>query len=201
MESSSFYSVMFLFRVVCIVSTLIVTGYYIHLYCLNKDLCLVDFKHYQETDEDHFPTLSVCFKNYFNSTYLLDHGIKEENYLAFLKGQHYDSKMLELDFNKSTLNISKYISDDYVHWQNGSSKRSSVEDRTTFPNTYNGFWRDNFYKCYGINVPFQGDILFVSTLIDGKIFRKSSTSYIRPDEGDYLITIFHYPNQLIIFIK
>ena len=101
-----------------------------------------------------------------------------------------------------SLNFSKYISNDYVQWLNDSGKHSSIKDKTTFPNTYNGFWRDDFYQCYGINVPFRGDIVIVSALIDGKIFPTSIPgASIRPSEGNHIFTIFHYPNQLINSIQ
>ena len=61
-----------------------------------------------------------------------------------------------------------------------------------------GFGVEIFYKCYGVNVPFAGEgYEIASILIDGKIFPKTNTPAIRPSEGKHILTIFHYPNQLI----
>ena len=192
---------MLIFRVICIVSTLIIIGYCIHVYCLDDDLCTVDFHQYLGHEDDKYPILSLCFKNHFNLPYLLENGVNESGYLAFLNGEYFESKLLDIDFEKATLNFSEHILDDYVKWTNGSGQHSTVQNKAAFENTFNGFWRDGFYKCYGINAPFQGEYLFTGVLLDGKVFPTTTNQSIRPSEGNYMISIFHYPTQLLQSIQ
>ena len=137
----------------------------------------------------------------FYLPYLLANGVNESSYLAYLKGDYFNSKMINIEFEKATRNFSDFISDDYVHWHNDSGKHSTIVEKENVINTYNGFWRDQFYRCYGINTPYHREYVFTSLLLDGNIFPTTTNKSFRPSEGNSIFTIFHYPSQLLNSIQ
>ena len=54
------------FRLTCWLATLIAITYWIHVYYLNNDVCIIDYKKYYDTPSDEFPVLSICIKNSFS---------------------------------------------------------------------------------------------------------------------------------------
>ena len=201
MDSIKWETFMSLFRILCIIITSGIIVFVVHDYSLNDDLCLVDYSQFRATKEDKYPTLSTCFKNIFYSPYLLANGVNESSYLAYLKGEYFDSNMLNIDFERATLNFTEYISDDFVYWKNETGNHSTIVNKNEFTNTFNGFWRNGFYKCYGINTPYNDQYLFTSVLLDGNIFPTAINQSFRPSGGNYLLTFFHYPGQLLNSIK
>ena len=79
------------FRLLCWLATILLICYWIYLYTLDNDICIVDFKQYYDTPDHTFPKLSVCLKNPFlysrlrieNST------ITPQLYSEFLAGKKY----------------------------------------------------------------------------------------------------------------
>ena len=51
------------FNFVCWVATISLVSYWIFVYTLDEDLCIVDYKKYFESESDEFPVLSICLKN------------------------------------------------------------------------------------------------------------------------------------------
>ena len=51
------------FHFLCCSSVLSLVSYWIYIYNLNEDLCLVDYKNYFETESDEPPVLSICLNN------------------------------------------------------------------------------------------------------------------------------------------
>ena len=71
-----------LFHGICWFATTAVVIYWIYVFCLNDDLCIVDYREYYEDQTDHYPVLSSCFENPFSSKNLrmVDPGINETYY-------------------------------------------------------------------------------------------------------------------------
>ena len=46
---------------VCVAAALVLSLYCIHLYILDKDLVELQYKDYQDTERDVYPSLTVCF--------------------------------------------------------------------------------------------------------------------------------------------
>ena len=55
------------FHGVCWIATTSVVSYWIYIFSLNEDLCVVDYKKYYQEKTDHYPVLSLCFENPFSS--------------------------------------------------------------------------------------------------------------------------------------
>ena len=46
---------------VCLAASILLTLYSIHLYMLDEDLVELQYKDYQDTERDVYPSLTVCF--------------------------------------------------------------------------------------------------------------------------------------------
>ena len=193
MDSCSVFSCML--RVCCLVVTLVMTGVWISKYCLDEDLCLVDYKEYFTDRHDVYPVVSMCFKNAFqDETWLkLTYNMSVIGLLSFFKGNGFNPQTLNIPYENITIDLNDYISTHWIERRNGSSKTYpvlNVKDASITP-SYSGFWKENFYKCFVIEVV-NKDVQTYSILINNKIFHQR----IRPTYYDFF-TLIHYPNQLL----
>ena len=53
----------YLFNFTCFLSAFGMTIYWCFKYWKDEDLCVIDYKHFDDTDDDVYPVLSLCFAN------------------------------------------------------------------------------------------------------------------------------------------
>ena len=84
---------------------------------------MVDFRPYLETEKDIYPSLSLCFKNSeFENTSENNHGIYQKTplinlyglkdpttYIEFLEGSRWDDSLLNIDYDRVTMNLVDYV--------------------------------------------------------------------------------------------
>ena len=99
-----------------LVSLLIAIGsivYFLIDYQRDKNMTLVDFKTFHETERDIYPSVSLCFyQDGFWNTRKLNYiyGIENlEHYRNFLKGEFWDESMLKVDYDDVTLSLEDYV--------------------------------------------------------------------------------------------
>ena len=68
----------------CLAATIVLTLYCIHLYILDEDLVELQYKDYQDTEGDVYPSLTVCFP--LNLYTHADSNLTSQAYIQFLKG-------------------------------------------------------------------------------------------------------------------
>ena len=157
---------------------------------------MVQYKSYCNDELHGFPILSLCFKNPFNSTKLgkISTQLNDSSYSDFLEGKYFSQDILQNNFNDIMFDISDYVVDDWVEWRNASYKIYSHKNQSIFTikSTYAGFWRDEFYSCYGMQINCDEQVHGFGILLKNDIF----PSKIRPQDYDFL-TLLHYPNQLL----
>ena len=80
------------FECICWMAVLSMVSYWIYIYALNEDLCLVDYKTYFESESDEPPMLSICLKDPISEIKLKRHApqIDLNTYLGILNGSHYN---------------------------------------------------------------------------------------------------------------
>ena len=100
-----------LFHVICWTITIILVSYWIYVYNLNDDLCIVDYKKYYETESDEFPVLSICLKNHISKEKLRlqNAEIDIESYIKFLGGNKFKKEFTEIDYESLVIDMSKYV--------------------------------------------------------------------------------------------
>ena len=95
------------------------------------------------------------------------------------------------------LRLQEYVIKYFVWWRNGTLELIPFhKDKNLFESTFSGFFLDNFFKCYGMKIPPDGNIQQFGALMKNEIFPNS----IRPHSVAFF-TLFHYPNQLVRSVR
>ena len=198
------------FRILCFASALALTSYWTYVFILDEDLCTIEYKKYYTGERDVFPVLSFCINDPVSREKLehVNPNINVSSYLSYLKGQVFDSNMSEIEYSSVIKNASDFIEEDYVRYRNGTflSFNSAYSDdeiygnsmleksiRGTFSADYAFFFNSRFYNCYELSIPHDRNIYSFWFRINSSIF----PSGIREEAFD-LLTILHYPNQMLI---
>ena len=198
------------FRILCFASALALTSYWTYVFILDEDLCIVDYKKYYSEERGAFPVLSFCINNPISRKKLerVNPNINVSSYMKYLKGQAFDSNMFEFEYFSVIKNASDFIEEDFVQYRNGSfvsihpdyhddetygKTTTNKRNRRTFSAYYAFFFLSQFYHCYELTVPQDKNIFSFYYRINSSIF----SSGIREQAYD-LLTILHYPNQMLI---
>ena len=108
-----------IFCSICCITAIYFTLFCLYTFGLDKDLCTVTFKKFYQTEEDVFPSLSLCFKNPFIENDL-GKAYDDENetyFLNYLKGIGDMSKQLILRHESFEMNVDKYWHKGYwISW-------------------------------------------------------------------------------------
>lgn len=190
------------FNFACIAATVAMVGFWCYQYVQDDDLSLIDYTEFEAAD-DLYPVLSMCFEEPILDKKLNEShpNLNQSYYLKFLKGEIYDEKLRNIDYDNVTMNIMDYVEDYDVVWQNGTKLTydgSNPVARKIPYVTYSGFHNRYLVKCFGTE--FQMEHL--------KYVRRSSSVYnqsiyqnfpngSRPTDGRFS-TFFHYPNQFLL---
>ena len=189
-----------LFRSCCITIATLLIIYWIYVFIQNEDLCTVDYKKYYETENDVYPSLSLCFKNSFSEAKLkkISQSFNSSMYVKFLKGEHFDSEMLNINYSNIEEDINEKVVEEYVSFRNGSYMIQHLpkDEKRIFNKSFTGFCFDNFHTCYTLQVPQVKEIQSYAISLKSNIFPNS----VRPPSYDFM-TLFHYPNQLLLSTK
>ena len=185
------------FKLVCWITTGLLLCYWVYLYTLDEDVCLVDYKKYYDKPDYEFPVLTFCLKNPFSEEKLLLEGseIDPQSYATFLLGKNYSSNMLKVKYSDVLLDVLKYVNRYWVEWRNGSFEYTVVskENSETLIPSFSGNWNDKFYQCYSLQIPHNEEIGAFGVEINNTIF----SGGIRTNDHTF-ITMIHARNQLLI---
>ena len=102
------------FRLMCIAATSSIVIYCIHNYMLDESTSLVNFQTFgKRAALEIYPTISLCLcgKGFIDENKLKEDGITEYgvDYRSFLRGDIWDPKMAEIDYDEYTLDIGIYV--------------------------------------------------------------------------------------------
>ena len=189
------------FRFVCWIATLTLICYWISIYSLNQDLCIIDYKNYYEKPSDVFPILSICIRNPFEKSHFQGkhQDLNETSYVKFLLGEYSSPEFMEMDYNHIRLNLSDYIDNYYIELRNGNTSKHEYfkEHVKLFNPSFSGFWYapgfPMFYNCYALETPNNSQIIQFSVEL-----RKSMLPSIVKSENYDLLALLHYPGQLLM---
>ena len=202
-------NITFAFRLItylfCLTLTIGMTINWSLQYSLNEDLSRIKFKHYQDTEDDVYPDLSLCLGSLFDTKKLaeFDPPINESNLISFLNGEEYEDQFLTINYSDIIYNLDNFVKNFWFRWQNGSTKsytKASLEE-SIFYNSFTGFWRNKFFNCFGIQVPKTLLKKEPKVYIEG--FGVHLNTSIFPQgtrEVGKFATFLHYPNQILLSI-
>ena len=180
------------FQFLCWSAVLIMVSYWIYIFNLNEELCLVDYKSYLDNKDDEPPVLSICLKNPISEDKLKINApqVDVDTYLSFVNESHFNSALLDIDYQKIILNMSQYTSQTNFVWKNGSeSAFSKIEIfKAKNPFIFNG----RFYQCYELQLTSRKGLTGVWLKLNSSVFGDRTI----PQNYD-IMTVLHYPNQLL----
>ena len=183
-----------MFKLMCLVSTLILIGMWINRYFLDEDVSYIENRSYFETEDDVIPVMSLCFEQPFEDKLFERYGknISGWNYRKFLMGEYFHQDLLNVDYHMVSTNISEYL----------ITYEAMVDGQYKYHNTSNSNWKDPYYtytwigwvwilKCFGLEIT-GTNVRSLSITLKRDIFQNQ----IRPQSGGFAV-LFHYPNQIL----
>ena len=180
------------FQFLCWSAVVIMVSYWIYIFTLNEDLCIVDYKNYFQDKSDERPVLSICLKNPISAEKLKISAPQTDadTYLGFLNGSHFNTTFLDIDYQKVILNMSEYASEISSTLSNGTKVRTR-RTKGLFETTNAFIYHNRFYQCYTLQSPkIRGLLNFMVTM-------NSSAFPVRTRPQNYeMFSIMHYPNHL-----
>ena len=180
------------FHFICWSAVLIMVSYWIYIFTLNEDLCLVDYKNYLESMDDEPPVFTICLKNPISEDKLKINApqVTTDTYLGFLNGSHFNTSLVDIDYQNIILNLSEHTSQTVFYWKNGSESTHSKINIFKPSNTFILYGR--FYQCFELQLP------KVESFVSAWFKLNSSVFGNRTDSQNYdSFTNLHYPNQFL----
>ena len=189
-----------LFQIVCTIAAVSLSIFWIYNYCLNDDLCKVDYKTFYDDIKDEYPVLSLCFKDFISDQKLgqQPHKTNKSTYLSFLKGEFYEDNLLHINYRDVISNISDFVVFERIGYRNGSYAGKYLitsNQRNVFKESFVGLWSHGYnplYHCHSLTLPSNKEIEQYEIALKSKVFPNSS----RARTGG-MISLIHYPNQLM----
>ena len=183
-------------------------------FSLNKNISEVTYQEFHKTEENVYPSLTLCLASVFSEKNLRRYGeeINPSTYKEYLNGQLWDNRMVDIEYDNVTLNFldylmgismvtretdfpkSKYFL--YNHYEETQAIDSNITMSTT--NQHN--WKPKYYtsyrganqKCFTFDLPYieKEKILSFETIFNADIFPEK----VRPWEEGFEVRV-HYPGQ------
>ena len=180
------------FRVLCLLITISMCIYWIYLFNLNEGKSEINYQQFAPESLDAvIPTLTLCLDNPFLNDRLAEFGTDNKSYFSFLAGKSFDEKMLKIDLNLVTTNITHYVKDYQIFFKNNTMKKYEKKE-SWISNNFNGIIFNRFYKCFSLIIPKVKDLVVFRARLSNKIFKNG----VRPTK--FLMAYIHIPQQFLI---
>ena len=174
------------YQLFCVLIALLLVMYNIFVYFKDEDVTEVTYKVYNEDEESIHPEITICVDSPWRHKQLNAYGkgINKTTYEGFLRGRLWDDRMLDVDFDKVTIDIKDYLLDTCI-------KQNFQGDCLTINPTIGLFFEPGFlYKCFSIHNPPGINIVYVESKINASLF----PNRIRPEKWGFVVR-FPLPNQ------
>ena len=161
----------FLFVFICIVGVTGMIYYWVYKFLIDdRDIGVVDYEDIDESDMD-LPVVSICIDHPFleKNIEMRDSELNGSTYLKHLKGDIYEERFENFDYENLTLNLNDYLNKIKIDFRNGSA--IYVYDLMAGHDiTFNGFYYEWFLKCFGYPMDKKkyGKIKRVSYIYNGE---------------------------------
>ena len=196
------------FRWLCILITIILTGWCLYKYILDEDVSLVAFVKFNDDNQKVYPAITFCFWNPFHNEKLKKYGtgINTSTYSSYLQGNHWDDRLLAIDYDDVTVSLEDYMTEMGVQygnfsvriWRDGFRQGQEQTDRPSFYISN----RNGGSKCFSFRMPYVQGLPIVSFFvrINADIFPNGKRSMFPNFDGSDisaggLSMFFHLPGQ------
>ena len=187
MQIDSWKTLNYLTFILCSFTTIGLSVYSILRYCANEDVTLVQIVNFHSTEERLYPSLTICIEPpYLEDRFelLKNDGINASSYIQFLKGEIWDDRMFNIDYDNVTVSFAdNLILSNYIT-RKGETKNWNL--------VYYVSYRSSYAKCFTIDAPYvDKELLWY--------FRIDISNDIFPNGGrsasNRIFTYLHYPGQ------
>ena len=165
MKLQIFNHTIVIFKIVCVILTTSMIGFWTYKYHKNEDVSLVEYESIYLMEEVVYPELTICIAKPFVAKTLLEFGVNvtHSEYNKYLKGvEQYqnDKRFANISFFNATFNAFDYLEHPImIERRDGSFENESYTCTTSHKcrfvelrNSFNGFWAKQFHKCYSVSV-------------------------------------------------
>ena len=183
-------------------------GYWAYKYEIDdRDIGVVDYISLQASSNIKFPVLTICFINPIvehKLNYVSNNSINVSRYIQYLKGEIWSKELERVDYQYVTLDLNDYFESMFEEWTNSSIMRES-----SLPlyhrNTFSGFFRELFMKCFTIDIDIENNRYVKNTLLHYNRTRlikdwsniSESTQTYNAGKWEYRKKV-HYPGQFLL---
>ena len=189
-----------IFHFVCSICAFSLTCWCIYKYMKDEDVSLVNYKRYHSDENSIYPSLTLCFNNPFINDKLTEYGngINTSTYSKFLKGLHWDERMVNINYDNVTLDIDQYLEESKVVLSNGTvyNHKGAVRHYIVV--------RSSYLKCFSFDPPFLSDIgvEYLVVVLKNSVFPNSyrPTHHnfdVDSGSGSGFEVRFNYPRQVL----
>ena len=184
----------------CFVATFSMIGYWTHEYFRNEDLTVIHFDSFNHSHQT-YPVLSVCFGPPFLEHKLKSLNISSSSYKDYLKGDSYDNRRKNVDYENITIDIRTYITKYHIYWKNGSNYHQTNSDTIEFVKvgiSYSGFSNGVLRKCFSFEIKqdLVKNVKKIKVMLNSSLFDQYPEKK-RPSDGQFSTRI-HHPNQFLL---
>ena len=98
-------------HLLCGIVTVGITVYSVYQYRLDEDVSRIEFKKFNSHKDHIYPTITLCFPKPFVEVKLATYGegINGSSYANFLRGNLWDERMANIDYDDVSLKIEDYL--------------------------------------------------------------------------------------------
>ena len=181
------------FHFICWSAVISIISYWIYIYTLNEDLCLVDYKNYFESKSDEPPALSICLKNPIaeEKMKMVAPQVEADTYLRFLNGDYFNVTLLDIEYQQVIYDFSEHTPEIYLSWTNGTNGYAR-SDLGEFKTANAFMFYNRFYQCYELQSPKVPGLNGFGVRINSTVFPDRT----KPQNYE-MYTLLHYPNHFL----
>ena len=197
-----------LFTTICYVSVVFMIVYWLYKFEIeDRDVGVVDYESLQ-TAPIELPLLSMCIQNPFIEKKLqdIDPSINSSSYLKYLKGELYDTKYEQIDYENVTIDMDKYTIRPMIKTFNDSEYKMIPGFKAKLHVTFNGIYgilsEQNFVKCFAVQLNKKDYVIrkMMKETIFLFAFYPLLSELSVPKGGPYPRVYYniHYPEQFLL---
>ena len=183
------------FNLCCFSLAFGMTLFWCYKFWLDEDLCIVDYKTFEDSFDVDYPMLSICLNDPFIESRLrhYDSSLTKARYVETLRGNIQLSGLENIDFDIVSRNLSSFILADKIRYQNGTPVNGWYPSLLNgIPElTFSGFVHDDFMMCIGLRSKSR-NIKYSMFGFDSNLFPNG----IREDRN--FSTRLHLPNKFLV---
>lgn len=209
------------FHVVCLLMSIGFIVFFASDYCKETSTALVDFKAFHETENDIFPSLTLCFgltkssawnTKKLNATFDIQN---YEDYRRYLRGKLWDERMTKVDYDNVTLKLrdhltywkiwvgknykidhdDAWIDKDFVFKVNGSLKELHLPFTDEQKFRFFTVFKSAEVKCFSLALSRKSINVTVGKEIKKLVVYFHNSSFIT---DSYFYYSLHYPGQFLL---